>query len=251
MSKKQKVVGECKLCQNRAELRESHIVSKFLLKESGIIGHKKSFSLPCLNHPELSERHRQDGFKESLLCTDCETKRLAPLEGYARQQFYGTNSPLMCAPSTGFFWTGLDYAKMKLFSVSIVWRMSLSTHPYYRRVQLGPKHEERMRKMLLEMNPREPWRYGCTIGLLLLGNKPLTGGVFSQPHRHSRTENRYIYRFMMAKFVWYFYVASHATDIRNKGFIQPDGVWPVPAVEAERIPFIKSEFDRYRRSHQT
>ena len=27
-----------------------------------------------------------------------------------------------------FFWSGLDYAQMKLFTVSILWRMSLSSH---------------------------------------------------------------------------------------------------------------------------
>jgi hypothetical protein len=248
LSAQRKVVGVCKLCQSCAELSESHIISKFLLRESRIIGDKKRFSVWCISHPELSEHHRQDGFKEHLFCASCETRRLAPLERYAREQLYGPKSPLKSSSGHGFFWTGLNYTKMKLFTTSILWRMSLSLHPFYRRVQLGAEHEDRIRKMLFEVNPMETWRYGCSIGLLLHANKPLPGGAFSQPQRYLRAQKRYVYRFVMARFVWYFYVTSHPSGVRDEGFLQSTGVWPVPAIEASEIPFVRDEIEAFRRS---
>jgi hypothetical protein len=144
----------------------------------------------------------------------------------------------------GFIWGGLNYAIMKLFTTSILWRMSLSEHNFYGHVQVGKRHEERMRRMLLEHNPMEHWRYGCNVGLLLYGAKPL-GGVFSQPQRFSPIENRTGYRLMMAGMVWFYYVSN--TPVRDEGgFLQQSGRWVIPAIEALAIPFIKEEIDRFR-----
>ncbi len=241
------MIGECKLCKNIAELSESHIVSRFLLKQSRVIGHKKKFDIICYSNPEHSERHRQDGIKEHLLCAACETTRLAPLERYARNTFYGPTGPFERSHDIGFRWTGLDYAKMKLFTTSILWRMSLSAHQFYAGVELGERHEERIRKMLLNKNPMEDWRYGCAIGFLLYGGKPM-GGIFSQPQAFVPAERRHGYRFMMAGMVWFFFVNSHALHDENAiGFLQPAGTWIVPTMEAFQIPFIRQEVDAYRK----
>jgi len=135
--KKENAIGECKLCGVAARLLQSHIIPKFLYREAGIIGDKKKFDMSCLNFSERSLFNRQDGLKEHLFCDECETKRLSPLERYARQKFYGPGSPLKSVPANDFFWSGLDYAQMKLFTVSILWRMSLSSHDLYSKVDLG------------------------------------------------------------------------------------------------------------------
>jgi hypothetical protein len=246
---KEKVIGQCRLCGATAQLRESHIIPKFLYREAGIIGHQKKFDIPCLNFPEHSLLNKQDGFKEHLFCNECETTRLSPLERYARQQFYGPGSPLKSVPAKGFFWSGLDYAQMKLFTVSILWRMSLSSHDFYHKVSLGDKHENRMRKMLIDKNPMEPWRYGCSIGFLMYGDKPL-GGVISQPQRHSVGDIRHLYRFMLAGFALFYRVASHRPVDHDQGYLQESGVWRVPVVQALSIPFVKGELVRFRQHHK-
>ena len=166
MRSKEKVIDKCRLCQNIAELSNSHIVSQFLLRESGVIGDKKKFNIICPENPKESELYRQDGIKERLLCTVCETKRLSPVERYAREKFYGRDGPFQRQHAMGYRWIGLDYTRMKLFTLSILWRMSLSSHQFYGNVQLGEKHERRIRSMLLNNDPQEAWRYGCSIGFL-------------------------------------------------------------------------------------
>jgi hypothetical protein len=42
-----------------------------------------------------------------------------------------------------------------MFHLSLLWRMSVSKHPYFKEVSLGP-HEEVLRRMLLEARPGEP-----------------------------------------------------------------------------------------------
>lgn len=249
MPKKQKVIGECRLCGETAQLSESHIIPKFLYREAGIIGPKKKFELSCLNFPERSLPNKQDGIKEHLFCHDCETKRLSPLEQYARQQFYGPASPLKTVPANLFIWSGLDYAQMKLFTLSILWRMSLSTHDLYHKVSLSEKHENRIRQMLMDKNPMEPWRYGCTITFLMYGDKPL-GGVISQPQRHSLAEIRHLYRFMLAGFAWFYHVTSHRPIDYDQGYLRESGVWPVLVEQALSIQFVKGEIERFRKHHK-
>ena len=53
----------------------------------------------------------------------------------------------------------VDYTQLRLFYLSLLWRMSVSTHPYFKEVSLGP-HEEVLRRMLLEGRPGEPDQYG-------------------------------------------------------------------------------------------
>ena len=148
-----------------------------------------------------------------------------------------------------FFWSGLDYAQMKLFTVSILWRMSLSTHDLYSKVYLGEEHENRMRKMLIAKNPMEPWRYGCTLSFLMDGDKPL-GGVVSQPERRSVKGIRNLYRFLMAGFAWFYHVASHPPVKHNEGYLRESGVWPVPVMQALSIPFVKGDLVRFRQHHK-
>lgn len=244
MSKEKKSVGRCRLCHAQAELSESHIIPKFLLRESGTIGYQKKFDVICYSHPEKSERHRQDGIKDYLMCSSCETSRLAPLERYARERFYDPQGPIKRLPRVSFIWEDINYTIMKLFMTSILWRMSLSEHKFYGHVQVGSRHEERMRRMLLDHNPMEDWRYGCNVGLLLYGAKPL-GAVFSQPQRFSPRENRTGYRLMIAEMVW-FYSVSNTPVQEEGGFLQQSGRWEFPAVEALAIPFVKEEIDRFR-----
>ncbi len=193
---------------------------------------------------------RQDAIKEQLFCLGCETKRLSPLERYAREEFYGAKSPLRSVPDNAFIWSGLDYARMKLFTVSLVWRMSLSRHDFYSKVEVGQKHENAMRKMLLSSDPMEPWRYGCSLAFLLYAGKPLRH-VFSQPQRHHSQGMRNIYRFMLDGLAWFYHIASHPPVAGGaEGCLQESGIWIVPVVNALEIEFVRGEIERFRQYHK-
>ena len=155
MAKKQTQFGICKLCGQTAELLNSHIVPKFIIRQSGLLG--AGFSIVCISDKSFTQHNRQDAIKEYLLCLACES-RLSILEDYAARQIYGKVSPFQNLPSNGIIWAGLDYTKMKLFTTSILWRMSISSHDFYKTVSLGGRHEAIIREMLLNNNPGENWR---------------------------------------------------------------------------------------------
>ena len=250
MSKKTKVIGVCKLCQKTAELQHSHIVSKFLLRENGLVGRQKSkFDIVCATDPSQSELHRQDGIKEYLLCGRCDNEKFGTWERYAREQFIGQRSPFQCAGDPGFVWQGLEYAPMKLFFLSILWRMGVASHQFYAHVQLG-RHEKHLRRMLLEENPMESWRYGCVVGHLQFGDKTLRG-LFSQPQMSSIRDGLNSVRFVMDGFVYFFYLSNVRPENKEiECFLQTSGSWAVPFKQAKDIKFVWDEINQFRKHHE-
>lgn len=240
--------GICALCRTSKELRVSHIASKFLWKQSGIIGHQKSFSIKSPTHPELNDDHLQDGFKEYLLCQRCE-EQFSAYETYAARALFHASGPLRNRPNTHHSWTGLDYAQLKLFQMSILWRMGVSTHPFYGMVNLG-KHEEILRRMLKEEDPGEPWRYGCIATLLDHGGKPLSG-IFSQPLRMKKF-GRQCFSYTIAGMHWRQFVTSHSFEESsiNRMLLQPNGTWVFFLGETSHFPELTKQIELYRQAHQ-
>jgi hypothetical protein len=111
---------------------------------------------------KISETNRQTGFWERLLCKTCEAK-------FSRYETYAANHLLNAdlTPPTGsaramkFLKVG-DYARLKLFLLSILWRVGIATGDFFRGVDLG-KHTNQLQQMLLTENPGEPDEYGCLI----------------------------------------------------------------------------------------
>lgn len=249
MSKKTKVIGVCKLCLKTAELRDSHIVSKFLLRENGLVGrHQSKFDIICVTDPSQSELHQQDAIKEYLLCQSCDNEKFATWEGYARQKFYGTPSPFQGVKAPGFVWQGLDYAQMKLFFLSVLWRMGIASHQFYGHVQLG-RHEKHLRRMLLAEDPMESWRYGCSVGYLHYGRKTLDA-MFTQPQKFTTEGDLNCVRFVMAGFVYFMYLNNvrPSSDVVSS-FLQPSGNWVVPIMQAKEIKFVWDEINLARKHY--
>jgi hypothetical protein len=93
-----------------------------------------------------------------------ETK-LSIWESYARALLMGGSQLLYRREGTITWVEGIDYLRFKLFQLSILWRAGVATREFFSKVTLGP-HAERIRKMLLQADPGEPWEYGCiTIGI--------------------------------------------------------------------------------------
>jgi hypothetical protein len=215
--------GVCALCLEEGELQESHIVSKFLWRQSGVLGPKSSFSVDCLTHPELAEPHLQDGFKEYLLCLSCEG-RLNRFETYAaRVLFHPQTGPMHTRPGQHHVWENLQYSELKLFQISLLWRMGVSKLPFYSHVELG-KHQEILRRMLEAEDPGESWQYGCLASLLNHAGEPLRG-IFSQPLGGKRF-GHHSYGYTIAGMYWVQFATSHPPEEELlKAVLQSDGTW--------------------------
>ena len=209
----------CRLCLNRSELCNSHIIPEFFYEQMNLYDPKHRFNVISTE----SGKHRpaaQKGIRERLLCKQCEGK-LSAWENYARRVLYGgecieitTNDPkgVECT---------VDYAQFKLFQLSILWRVGISNHDGFSSVRLG-EHEDVLRQMLLDKNPGNTEAYGCII-------------IYSTKHTDITSNKIHCMgmsnvggvdcvRLLLGGFFWLFYLSESAIDPCQKElFLQNSG----------------------------
>ena len=74
-----------------------------------------------------------------------------------------------------------DYAKLKLFYMSLLWRADVTNRQLFRKVRLGP-HQERLRQHILDGDPGTAEDYSVIIGIHR--DTPDAGHQFFEPHRY-------------------------------------------------------------------
>ncbi len=159
-------ISTCKLCLCEKELCKSHIIPDFMYEELFDEKHR----LFIINTSNIiDKRPRFSGVYEILLCQTCENT-LSVYENYMKGIFSGDTRIIgneikivNKKKSDGLAWTevsGLDYTKVKLFTLSILWKASVSTQDFFRRIKLGP-YEEKIRNMILNRDPGSYDQFGC------------------------------------------------------------------------------------------
>lgn len=165
-------------------------------------------------------------FESNILCLKCDNQRIGRLEQYASLVLYG-GSPLDVKPGETpdgvkyLYVAGLDYAKFKLFLLSILWRASISSRPLFHEVALGP-YEERIRKRILTEDPGEQLIYPCLI-MTYLNQDDFPIDLVVQPSQ-ARVDGGYAYNFLIGGFVYMFFVTSRIVpDWISDVAINPEG----------------------------
>jgi hypothetical protein len=236
-------IRACALCCKPKELRDSHIVPNFLWKQSGVKAAKKTFALISPTHPKCDEPHRQDGLKEYLLCHDCE-QQFNRYETYAAGRLFHKNGPIRRPPDNHFVWEGLEYRRLKLFQMSILWRMGVSSHPYYSGVELG-KHEGILRTMLNAEDPGDPWQYGCIANLLNHSGKPIPG-IFSQPLK-TKKFGQDCFSYTISGMHWtHFLIDLPPVEKVRRVVLQRDGTWVLFRGEITDSPELRIQVNQFR-----
>ena len=154
---------KCKLCNLNKELRKSHIISETFYR--GLYDSKHR-ALPIqLENKKLGLI--QKGIREELLCSDCEVK-IGRWENTLKRDLvdFGngeSNFLKIKKTSKGFFKVeGIRYKEFKLGVLSILWRMSLSSHEYFKSYSLGP-YEEKIRLLLLQEDAQRENQYAISV----------------------------------------------------------------------------------------
>jgi hypothetical protein len=197
---------QCSLCLQQRELRASHIIPEFLYKQ--LYDEKHRFWVVSVREDERNEL-KQKGEREDLLCDECE-ERFSRYERYASLVLGGGLPLTVQRKGRLIFLGGIDYAKFKLFQMSILWRASVSSLALFERVTLGP-HEEILRRQLLSDDPGDPIAYGVIMwGITLAPGE--TPGVIMQPSK-VRVEGFITYKFVFGGMMWVYFVSA-----RNPGY---------------------------------
>ena len=186
----------CRLCGQKRQLVRAHVIPRSFFNKlndgSGAIrmGTDKPGAYP--------KRSPIGAYDSSLVCETCEA-RFSPWDDYAnrlllepyRDEFYLQAN----GQKIGYRFEAVDYQKLKLFFVSLLWRASASQHAFYVGVRLE-KFEEVARRMIMNNDPGNPE----TFSVLLSKFEHPTAVVMLNPD-FTKFVGVNFYRFYFARYV--------------------------------------------------
>ncbi|MDP2788722.1 MAG: hypothetical protein Q8O46_01540, partial [bacterium] len=111
---------------------------------------------------------RQKGLREELLCNNCEQK-IGKYEKYVSEFIYGGKCKGILQ-GNAIYLKGLDYKKVRICYLSILWRMSIASCNVFRSVSLGV-HEQGIKNIILSDNPGQSEKYGFMCFAPLINGK--------------------------------------------------------------------------------
>src|SRR5713101_805393 len=103
-------LGICKLCLLRKERRFSHILPEFCYKPAYDSKHR---AIEITLEPLKENRNLQKGYREYLLCDDCEGLINDEYEKYFLNVWYRQKKLPDRVPGQSLVISGLDYTKFK------------------------------------------------------------------------------------------------------------------------------------------
>jgi len=192
---------------------------------------------PVLAHCAGRERPVQNFCFEALLCGDCE-QRLSRWEGVAADFLRRREFDPPCVVSEAKTLTQLNYRGLKLFLLSLLWRMGASELRDFAFVKLG-RHETIIRDMIMREDPGSTDDYGCSLQVLTdrTGRIPVTRGA-----DHYRADHLCIfYRLILDGFLFIWQVGQAEAVARSstrEWLLRDDGTWQVLFQDRHRVPFV-------------
>lgn len=223
----------CLLCEKDKKLCDSHIIPEFMYKP--LYDDKHKFH-QLSNFMDKNHEYLQKGLREKLLCRECEL-HISKFEDYAAKFFQGGTELRVTNFQDGIVVNQVDYTKFKLFQMSILWRMGVSSSPVFKKVSLGEKHENRLRKMILDENPGNPTDYGVLYSLIYEDSKLLNELII--PPGSFRYKGYRMYRLVVGGLLWGFVVSSHSGNfLAADDFLNETGRLFLYKTERRNLGFI-------------
>ncbi len=149
-------------------MQRSHVLPDFTLKYSYDDKNRflvlKNTSRADSSFRSSLQQKKQPGIDvdRQLTCQECDNKIIGPWENYAANALYqgglrSTTTKVRSASRSGFrtieLVDGINYSMLKLFVLSMLWRLSATTALIGGLIEIGKHHEEIIRNMLLASTP--------------------------------------------------------------------------------------------------
>lgn len=228
----------CQLClEDKTLIKNSHIIPNFLYK--GLFDDKHKIVNVNLHDFDDATFH-QTGFKDKdILCAECDNVVIGKHERYASNTIYGNydkqdieiyQGDAVALPYVRF--KNLDYALIKLFFLSILWKSHISKNPFFNQVDLGPKYSEQLRQMILNNNAGPEDRFE----VILI--RPETNGTRPTKSmiapRRVTVDGNTAYLFHINEIMYHFNISNHnKMAIFNTSIIKKDGIIDIAIAKNE------------------
>lgn len=238
-------MSQCRLCHTDRPLRNSHIVPEFLYAD---LYNSKGHAVAINGLGNRGWKALQHGAKEHLFCETCEQHFNKYFEEPFLEQWVKATPLPDPWDIEDIHWVRLDYSSFKLFHLSVLFRVSVSSLPSFAAVALGP-HEENLRQLLLSLNPGDAWQYPIFGQAIIHHETKRLIPMVSRATRSSYGGHR-CYGMIYGGVQWWVSVSSH----RNREFenvcLQPSGLMPLHGVPWNEIPVIQDAAQALRRPRQ-
>jgi len=143
----------CKLCDRETKLIKAHIIpEKFFIC---LRSEKKAPELHSNVKNVYPKRIPIGIYDKNILCAACDNK-IGVWDNYAQNlllgEFSEENAIHVNGEKVAYKIENYDFDKLKLFFLSIIWRASISSEPFYEKINLGP-YQDVIKKMILNADP--------------------------------------------------------------------------------------------------
>ena len=225
----------CRLCHVPSKLCESHIFPRSFIKFVRDEGTNKFYEMYDKAHNLI-----QDGPKERLLCGPCE-QRISRYEKYFKEAVHLSRHgiEILQADEVAVI-RNLDYGNVKLFLLSVLWRMSVSSLPQCRAVELGEK-EEVIRRMLIQEHPGENQTFPVCAVIPLINGR-MEECVLCTPFVSTAHD---VYALIVGGILYFVSMKQGHVFPCRMCLLDESGDWTMPLLEFEKVPFLADFLGRH------
>ncbi|HEX8574656.1 MAG TPA: hypothetical protein VF677_00015 [Flavobacterium sp.] len=151
---------QCKLClQDKPLTKESHIIPRQFFHnasdniDKGFGSVKHGDKASRLYSKKSKSQQIQSGiYVSDILCRDCE-QRLGVFDNYAQSILLAEKNIEKDDKANLWKVPNINYKKLKLFFISVLWRSHICNHSFFSAVNLTSNLETKLRDMIVEENP--------------------------------------------------------------------------------------------------
>jgi hypothetical protein len=207
----------CKLCDRERKLIKAHIIPKSFWE----IDSYKPLTMLTNTAGEYPRRSRIGVYDNTIVCASCEQK-FGDYDSYAAEILLNDSNKLKkirdaTGTVVGRAIDNVNCRKLKLFCIALLWRAGMSTHSYYRKVQLGT-FADHARDLLLRADPGCPETFGTIFAMWNDLAWPLHMDPFPE-----RWDGIKYHRFYLGKYVVYIKVDRRSTSKTFSPFLLSSG----------------------------
>lgn len=141
---------QCKLCRHDFEkLADSHILAEGFFRFMYSPGDNRA--LLSSDGKDRPKRIRI-GYYEKLLYEECDNK-LGRYDEYGIEVFLRRNTVPFPNTDQAYLIHNVDYAKLKMFLLTLLYRASITSRPEFSLINLGVQYENQLRDIIIKDNP--------------------------------------------------------------------------------------------------
>jgi hypothetical protein len=193
----------CRLCGAEKDLIDAHVIPRPFFGEVDS-GHRRA-KVMSNRDAEFPRRLPIGLYDPQILCAPCDNL-IGTWDEYGVEVLIQKRHAFKPVPSAddpvAFVLDQFDYARLKLFFLSVLWRANESSLPFFSKVQLGP-YRDRLFQMLSTEDPGSAEEFSVLLSAFTLENKiPDAGTPILDPHPE-RWEGVHAYRLSLGAITAY------------------------------------------------